>query len=814
MWRMWSTLFKDQVDFNEEQEPGEEKGEERIRLRPDDAIHTQGPLDGDHAKLEGEVGADEGGSRREGQGPEGDTADQGRKGRGRRIEEREAGRAGLGRAVGRNPTSFGWSLYGRHAESSVKDARATEAKGKDITCPHLEIRETLESNSEVERGNEGARRELGQVQKVSRAEGCFSEGKLCETENGASSTAKREDDAIQRSPAGNSEDGYEHQQRDTSNRLRSGGPRDGLSMGTTRGEGRRTRGGGTDTTKKAQEGRQVTEWSDGKAPDLKAAWESDDEKRGRGESKGDKWIFGCMILWTLTLKTRTLQGKKPGGNHMRRKGKEGRRRMTWRAFVTGAVVIELCKWMGTAACPMDGCEGSPTEQGGWLFHEGQWNATRHGERAHRDDRIHRRYEEMRQTISGEARRRMIQGPNVQMDGEEEIRAEVEALQEQEEEEGVCIWMHAIERRHLGSRKVWRRMREGMSMRQLLQTLIEEWRQEEDMQEETKIVYVRPQPYISNEDCLHLIMDLRPLERRRVLLIKVAFMLTDGEEGFFETIGVRQEPRVEEMMEEAGLGHMCNQRVIQCHFSSQRTQYYEMRQQMTVGDGQYFIIDVFQGTLPEEEGDVSSLMMRYGMEPPHTAWVYTKDLDDPIFFIMGGRPTREWMPFIRDRMMSRPGMGTNDDHELYKISSTPDDLKTKRILGFIWEDVRQRLHDHLAIILLDYEFYDNTPGKRPGPVDEWREVRYVNHRSTRREFLRNINLDLLCPIQDDRCLIFKAGIAWKQQDHSRHQHFDGMYFKAIIPNQHENIPIKDQFHNEQTTSTQQSDAACVPDKAHT
>ena len=173
---------------------------------------------------------------------------------------------------------------------------------------------------------------------------------------------------------------------------------------------------------------------------------------------------------------------------------------------------------------------------------------------------------------------------------------------------------------------------------------------------------------------------------------------------------------------------------------------------------------------------------------YSALVFRIGVDGPIFVQTSELQPNDIMRHIQHTLCSDTQPQQYRSSNFHEVQPKPNDLDNGHSMILI-QEAQSQSQDDRCIILLDYVILqpDTGPLVTVGRA-EWRETKYVQKQSHRRQWLQEIGMSPFCPEGQDRCLVTFGNKKWKAQDTSVWTHQDGDYAQIIAPQPSQRIPF--------------------------
>ena len=196
-----------------------------------------------------------------------------------------------------------------------------------------------------------------------------------------------------------------------------------------------------------------------------------------------------------------------------------------------------------------------------------------------------------------------------------------------------------------------------------------------------------------------------------------------------------------------------------------------------------------------EDDDFSFMVTQRSERTSTVYVYQEEKDEPLKFFPPTLPYFQSMIFVRDWM--NEGRFGEANWEVALVKPQPHDLESRNIIGIVAFRSTEAI-PHTILAVIDVEIYNNQPNPpggalRPGqPAGEWRQVSRIPEHLYRHEFFRELKMGPLCNRDPNRCLVSCMGRPWKAQETAKWWFFDGAFCVIRLPSICDEIPLQTQW----------------------
>ena len=383
-------------------------------------------------------------------------------------------------------------------------------------------------------------------------------------------------------------------------------------------------------------------------------------------------------------------------------------------------------------------------------------------------------------------------------GEEDIVAEVAALNAQSEQEGFCVMTHALKTKHEGTREMQFSFQHGDDFLDLIFAIRQKWADVINPFSNADIIYVLTQPPPSTTrgvDCLHLIVDGEP---HRIGMRNLMAMVMGFQDGQFSDFWFQAQRNFDEvsrdlLIQRFQLRMMCASEAVLCTCRAGLTVFQEGTNYQNQ-DGLYMTIELALG-MHEADEDIMSLMTRAPRSNRLMAYVYRHGDSEPIYVQLSEVPEPQRMNYIFEKMASRNNEEDQVTFSLHRLVALPDGMRENEIFPVIQDFHRDQRESHV-IILLDVEVFPQgmTPAARPS--DEWREVTYVRKLSSREVFLIDAQVTTFCRSGEGNCFVEKNHVPWDERDESVHELENGSYLKVMIRPQRTDLPFCVQYEQAQ------------------
>ena len=448
--------------------------------------------------------------------------------------------------------------------------------------------------------------------------------------------------------------------------------------------------------------------------------------------------------------------------------------------------------------------------------EGQVTGTRPKYKRHEESRD---LEELRVMVRMERRaqdeeRWQEADEQLQREGGDDLRQEILGLLDQDAEEDLPIWIYVLGQVHEDT--IYTRKRRGRqeSPQDVVGWIIQEVRRRTRVQEGLDVIYVTPQPpphWRRGEDALHAIVDIRPeLAGTPVLM---ASMFGDGADEDHPELGADrsgQGTTCYSILRKFGKLHLCAERFRRCSCYHEYLDKGE-RQALYPRKGDRIDLRIRgqdssdeeedemtflqnrkeEETREEEEKEECSLMLARNLRRQryNTAYAYVFEESEPRYFVGLRLDKHEYKWHVFETIMSSPSKPIGKKYEVYEVKPNPPDLESKGIQGYVLEEAGARAQTQSAV-LLDFEVLPNEAITMQGDRifrEEWRTVERVQERTTRTEFLQELQVWQLCK-KPGSCLLTMGGKPWREQDADIWWLMDGTYGIVRILNQAPEVPV--------------------------
>ena len=404
----------------------------------------------------------------------------------------------------------------------------------------------------------------------------------------------------------------------------------------------------------------------------------------------------------------------------------------------------------------------------------------------------------------EARRRIIQ------QGEEEIRALIEETVEifgefnlLEEIRGlrgrrdlrIGLLTHGLAERHLGTKQVELEVGRAMDLQYICRRVTGAWLHDIQWQR-MKILFVFPQPFEADPDgreWIHLLVDFRPNLEGTQLLVRVAFIFHNGEEGDLEAVRIHT-PVAPDLIDRLGLMHICEQRDATCQLSVLRVHFYELAGRIPVSPGKYFMVDIYSREAMLEPDHDEVMMMTMGTTGRQVRYFFVYRIDDdeptsiqrfdPDVVSIPGNTEAERLSY----QYLRSGRSNGERSvTMHILRDQPENMFAFSALGYMAVDDSLERNAG-ALTLVDIGFYvAGSQRTVRGHVanEEWRETKLLPWFLDRSDLPKRLGLQNFCRELEDVCTFWHRGELWI--DGTREMNH-GDYIIAKVLQRNENLPL--------------------------
>ena len=383
-------------------------------------------------------------------------------------------------------------------------------------------------------------------------------------------------------------------------------------------------------------------------------------------------------------------------------------------------------------------------------------------------------------------------------GEEEIMAEVAALNAQNQNEGFCIMTHALKPEHRGTREIQMNLMHGDDFYDMIFAIRQRWYDVIHPSLFAVILYVFPQPPPSTtagKDCLHVIVDgeARRGGIRNLVAMAMCFRQGQFSEFWFQAQRNHDEISHDELVRRFGINIICESAAAWCTSRAGLTVFQEDVNYENQ-DGLFMTMEL-DFSRQEEDGDTMSLMARTRHVNRLVAYVFRHGESDPIFIQLSEVPEAQRMDFIHELLATRRGPGELGHFTIHGVLAMPNELQGREIMRLI-QDFHVNQREYYVVILMDVEVYPGAPDHGRRPSDEWREVTYVRKATDRHTFLRDAELGAFCEKGESNCIVERNGVVWSEQDEEPTEIENGSYLRVQIQQQRMDLPFCVQFEQAQ------------------
>ena len=410
-------------------------------------------------------------------------------------------------------------------------------------------------------------------------------------------------------------------------------------------------------------------------------------------------------------------------------------------------------------------------------------------------------------------RRMEADEQLLGEGGDDLRHEILGILEQDVEEDIPIWVYVLSRVHEDTIYTRKRRRRDEGPHDVVSWIIQEVRRRTGFQGRLEVIYVTPQPpphWRRGEDALHVIVDIRP--EAEGIPVLMASMFGDGAGDDHPELGADRSGRSTtcfSILRRFGKLHLCAERFKKCSCYHEYMDKGE-RQALYPNKGDRIDLKIRGQDSSDEEEDEMAFFQRRKKEGNeeeereecsfmlardlrrqsfNAAYAYVFEESEPRFFVGLRLDKHEYKWHIFDTIMSSPSKPKGKKYEVYEVKPNPPDLESKGIQSFILEEAGARAQIQSAI-LLDVEVLPNQAITLRGDRilrEEWRAVERVQEKTTRMEFLKELQIWQLCK-KPGSCIITMGGKPWREQDADVWWLMDGTYGIIRILNQAPEVPV--------------------------
>ena len=375
-------------------------------------------------------------------------------------------------------------------------------------------------------------------------------------------------------------------------------------------------------------------------------------------------------------------------------------------------------------------------------------------------------------------------------GEEEIVQEVTALNQHEEQQGLCLVTHAIRDVHEGTRKMRYDLQHGDDFLDLVFAIRQRWSDVISPFHLAVIIYVIPQPppsSTSGQDCLHLIVDGKPSLGGSRNLVAMSFEYNDNTRSdvWFQVQRNLGDLSGGILLRNLRLESFCMSEAIVCTCRAGLTVFQEGVNYQNQ-DGLCATVQI--ELMPNgEDNDLSSFMTRIHVVNRLFAYIYRLGTEEPIYIQLSDLPENERLGHIRTVMTNRPGHAEQGTCFFHQLQEVPSDLQGRDIWPIIQEFASTQKEGQV-IVMLDVDVYEQGIAPEARPSDGWREVTYVRKDTNRDNLLKDAELTIFCRRGESYCHVEENGRSWHENDETNRMLANGGYIKVSIQSQRADLPF--------------------------
>ena len=412
-------------------------------------------------------------------------------------------------------------------------------------------------------------------------------------------------------------------------------------------------------------------------------------------------------------------------------------------------------------------------------------------------------------MNDENHQRQVASATTQITGGRLIQTELEGLRNHRDDSLVAIYMHGIDARHVETRKRTINLENFGDWMDLYVNIRNAWIGHIGFHQHIRVSYIAPQPCLRDQqgmEGLHVIVDLNP-ERQGILIlymIDLQFGYLPNEEPIFETFrSFRERKSCNDMLEDAGYGHLCNQQGAFCRCKV-GMMYYHGERLFECYDGAAITLEVqmrnpLQASGPT--GDESSFMlMRAGARAICRRYFLYREGDAEPAIVERFDPEQVPIPgeTEEDRIIYQyqhcEAFGLEERITIHRMHDQPEDLFAFRAVGYVLIDENQRQPGKVLIAADIGFFLEGSPltSLGPKPHEEWREALYVQDSCTRDGMIRFLELRSFCREEEDQCMLWHRGISWPEADTEARTIVDGDHLVARVLQRVTALPLSQQW----------------------